>query len=295
MSDRLISVIIPCYNGEKFIAECVESVLQQTYPSFEVIVVNDGSTDKSADIIRRYTDARVTCFYKENGGLSSARNYGITKAKGEAIAFLDCDDTWHRKKLEKLVPYLEGNDLVYSGFIERIEGEGAPVNKQKSTSIPLKTKLLTGNAISGSGSSVVVKHSALVSLGTFREDLAIGEDWELWTRVAWNNLKILRVDEPLVYIRVHQTSIQRTTDKIIWGQSTEKILHSFLTLPGIAHRDKGIIYHRLCINEYQYLKRPEHFVRYVVLSIQGHPTLLFKSNLLLLITKFCAKLILCRK
>ena len=102
----LVSIVVPVYNVEKFIEECLNSVLAQTYQSYEIVLVNDGSTDNSLEICCKFQkqDSRVKVFSKVNGGLSSARNYGITKSTGEYIIFLDPDDYWiNPTALEQLV------------------------------------------------------------------------------------------------------------------------------------------------------------------------------------------------
>ncbi len=90
----LISVIIPTYNRANFLGEAIESVLSQTYKNLEVIIIDDGSTDDTRQLIEKYTDKRIIYLYQEHGGTSAARNKGIQEAKGEYIAFLDSDDIW---------------------------------------------------------------------------------------------------------------------------------------------------------------------------------------------------------
>ena len=96
----LVSVIVPCYNRADIVGETIDSLLRQSYPKLEVIVVDDGSTDNTRDVIARYSDPRVRYLFKPNGGLSAARNFGLERANGEFIAFLDSDDLWHEWKLE---------------------------------------------------------------------------------------------------------------------------------------------------------------------------------------------------
>jgi glycosyltransferase involved in cell wall biosynthesis len=101
-----VSVVIPVYNGERYLAEAITSVLDQTYKSFELIVVDDGSTDKSAAVVRSFTDDRIRYLYQSNGGASKARNLGVAASRGTVIAFLDSDDAWLPRKLERQVDYL---------------------------------------------------------------------------------------------------------------------------------------------------------------------------------------------
>jgi glycosyltransferase involved in cell wall biosynthesis len=96
---RLVSIIIPCYNRADIVSETVDSVLAQKYERFEMIIIDDGSTDNTREVISSYSDSRIRYFYQANGGLSAARNAGLNAAKGEFIAFLDSDDLWHDWKL----------------------------------------------------------------------------------------------------------------------------------------------------------------------------------------------------
>lgn len=116
----LISVIVPVYNTEKYLRKCIESILSQSYKNIELLLINDGSTDSSAEICREYLDKDKRCYYfeKENGGLSDARNYGIERAKGEYITFVDSDDFFLEEAIEKLhaTALLGESDLVVGGF-----------------------------------------------------------------------------------------------------------------------------------------------------------------------------------
>lgn len=118
--DDLISVIVPVYNTEKYLRKCIESILSQSYKNIELLLINDGSPDSSAEICREYLDKDKRCYYfeKENGGLSDARNYGIERAKGEYITFVDSDDFFLEEAIEKLhaTALLGESDLVVGGF-----------------------------------------------------------------------------------------------------------------------------------------------------------------------------------
>ena len=113
---RLVSIIIPCYNAEKYIAETIQSVINQTYKNWELIVVNDGSTDNSPDIIKEFVanDNRIAFIDKPNSGVSDSRNKGLAKAKGAYIAFLDADDVWNFQYLEKQIENLQANHYTIS-------------------------------------------------------------------------------------------------------------------------------------------------------------------------------------
>lgn len=110
MKDKLISVIIPCYNVDKWVKKCLDSVLAQTYKEIEVIVIDDGSTDDTADILASYTDSRLRIITQKNKGVSMARNNGITYASGEFLTFVDSDDWLEPQMYEKLYSALASND-----------------------------------------------------------------------------------------------------------------------------------------------------------------------------------------
>ena len=115
----MISVIIPVYNGEKYISECIESVLKQTFRDFEIIVINDGSTDNTAEICRKFKNIRY--FYQENKGVSKAREKGLQVSKGEYITFIDSDDTIKSDFLETMLCEMENCDIVCCNSIDEIE------------------------------------------------------------------------------------------------------------------------------------------------------------------------------
>src|ERR1035437_3707243 len=109
-NQKLVSIIIPCYNGENFIEQAIQSVLTQTYANWELLIIDDGSTDKTAALISTYLpDKRIQYYYKNNGGVSAARNFGLDKSVGEFIVFLDTDDMIEPQFLQKRVLFLQNN------------------------------------------------------------------------------------------------------------------------------------------------------------------------------------------
>ncbi|MGO2103516.1 MAG: glycosyltransferase family 2 protein [Psychroflexus halocasei] len=128
-----VSIILPCYNVEKYIAKSIQSVLDQTYGDFELLVVIDGSPDNSKIIAESFTDKRITIYEKPNGGLSDARNYGLVRAKGEYVYFMDSDDWIESDLIEKTINVLENKklDLVIFGYFQDDENiDGALINSQ---------------------------------------------------------------------------------------------------------------------------------------------------------------------
>lgn len=186
-----ISVIIPAYNAEITIAETIQSVQQQTFPDFELIVINDGSKDKTVEIVESIQDERLQIFSYENGGLPVARNRGISHATGEFITFLDADDLWTADKLERQLLALEQNPeagVAYSWtcFMD-VDEQGKPLSFLPSPRYAFAgnvyEKLLVSDFIH-SGSNTLIRRRAIDSAGEFDPTLKSCEDWDYWLRLA---------------------------------------------------------------------------------------------------------------
>jgi glycosyltransferase involved in cell wall biosynthesis len=205
-----VSVIIPTYNYARFLAEAVDSVLCQTFGDLEVIIVDDGSTDNTPDVVRPYlSDERIRYIRQENKGLSAARNTGIRAARGEFIALLDADDVWLPSKLEKQVHLIGESDdfgLVYCRG-EFIGEKGEPLpgidlpHKEQPTYRDLMYHSLT------IPSCVVTRKRIFDEVGLFDETLTSIEDANMWIRILRHH-KSAYVNEVLVRIRKHMKSLQ---------------------------------------------------------------------------------------
>ncbi len=185
-----VSVIMPTYNRAGYITKTLESIFAQTFKDYEVIVVDDGSTDKTEEVLRPHLD-RITFIRKENGGPGSARNAGIKVAKGEYIAFLDSDDLWLPEKLNGQVKYLDDYPdvgLLFTDFEIFCEDENGQERKLREIHInvegPCFDKLFQKNFIPTL--TVIIRKSCMDAVGLFEEsrDLVVGEDYELWLRMA---------------------------------------------------------------------------------------------------------------
>ena len=119
MKNPLVSIIIPNYNKEEFLSICIQSVLNQTYKNFEIIIIDNFSSDRSLDVIKKFIDPRINLFqFQNNGIIAASRNFGIKKSNGKYLAFLDSDDYWMKDKLSKSVKVLEkGADFIYHDCI----------------------------------------------------------------------------------------------------------------------------------------------------------------------------------
>ena len=175
-----VSVIIPVYNQEKYLAECLESVLEQKGASFEIIAINDGSTDRSGEILKRY-QRHIILIEQENQGPASARNQGIKRAQAELIAFLDADDRYLPDHLAQLVNFIKTkNALLFYGDVRVIDEKGNFLWVQKSPSEIELQDLLIKNQICAS--SVAVRREVFEQELYFK-NLHPVEDWELWIRI----------------------------------------------------------------------------------------------------------------
>jgi glycosyltransferase involved in cell wall biosynthesis len=285
----MISVIIPTYNSERYISECLNSVINQTYSNLEIIVVDDGSTDNTNVIVNSVMDYRIKYFYKENGGVASARNLGITKSTGLFIAFLDSDDFWHKEKLERQIKLMADYDFVYCNH-NTIDKNGIEMEYKLPCPISgrddIKKAILSSNTITGSCSTVFMKKVVLDKVGLFNSNLRIGEDWEYWAKVVWNEFKIGFIEENLAVLRSQNNSIQYTTLKHDWCFDIEVLLLSFLNFSNLESFHKGIIYKRLGVNSYNWGTSFLKLVKYYFKAIQQDFRFVFDIDLLLLMAKY---------
>jgi cellulose synthase/poly-beta-1,6-N-acetylglucosamine synthase-like glycosyltransferase len=185
----LISVIIPVYNGEKTIQETIESVLNQTFTDFELIIINDGSQDATLEIVERIQDPRLKVFSYPNAGQAASRNRGIFHVCGEYISFIDADDLWTPDKLEAQLKALQANPqaaVAYS-WTNYIDEFSQPLPSQQGSYMTVNgdvyAKLLLIDFI-GSGSNPLIRRQALTEVGGFDESMTPSEDRDLWLRLA---------------------------------------------------------------------------------------------------------------
>ena len=205
-----ISVVIPTYNCLKYLPAAIESVLRQTVPVLEIIVVDDGSTDGTAEWLRQTTHPRIRTILQDNAGVSAARNKGIQSAAGEWISFLDADDFWREDRVERLLPNLTDRvDFVYNS-IRVVAENGIPLSRRKHISSKrIKTSLLTNNFLIPS--AVVVRRAVIDEVGGFTLGIEGLEDWDLWVRIARRH-KMRDIPEDLTFYRQVPNSLSRSYD-----------------------------------------------------------------------------------
>ena len=226
----LVSVIIPAYNAEQFIEQTIQSVLGQTHPCLEIIVVDDGSTDRTQEVLKKF-DGKVHCLLQQNKGPSAARNAGIQAAQGDFICFLDADDLWSPEKLEVQLAFMEANPdiaLVCSDY-EEFNEEAIVLSSflaEKHHMFPTCPivagpldnafeKLVFENFVGTP--TVMLRKSCLEKAGVFDEEIRSVEDRDLWLRIsAW--YRIACIPQIFCKKRVHQMNVSKQTELALRGK-----------------------------------------------------------------------------
>ena len=237
-----VSIILPTFNGASrgYLDKAIKSVLDQTYSNFELIIIDDGSTDNTKEVCQPYLlDKRVLYYYQVNKGLSAARNSGIKLAKYEYLSFLDDDDLFHRDKIKKQVNLFNKSSnpslgLVYT-FLEIIDTKDLCIEFQGKP--PIKNtyeKLFYGNAFFAP-SSVMIKKKVFDHIGLFDEALLSCEDYDLWFRLS-KDFEIDCIKEYLTLYRKHSNSLSRDLEKL--NKYRVKVLEKALNSASKKIKDK---------------------------------------------------------
>lgn len=216
MSPPRVSVVIVNYNYGRFLPAAVESVLAQSYADYEVLVVDDGSTDDSRSILEKY-ETRIRPIFQPNRGVSAARNRGIAESTAPVVAFLDSDDMWHPQKLARQIERLDDASvgMVYTG-LRYVDADGTTLGTivdGSSGRVLEDMALLRSPGIPASGSSALVRRSVLDDVGHFDELLSTSADWDMWRRIACHT-SIDLVAEPLVLYRQHPGAMHTNAETL---------------------------------------------------------------------------------
>eukprot|EP01012_Entosiphon_sulcatum_P065192 TRINITY_DN94072_c0_g1_i1.p1 TRINITY_DN94072_c0_g1~~TRINITY_DN94072_c0_g1_i1.p1 ORF type:complete len:318 (+),score=25.23 TRINITY_DN94072_c0_g1_i1:828-1781(+) len=231
MENPLVTIIIPAYNYQMFLPDTLTSVLGQKYQNFELIVVDDGSTDKTKDVVAEFVanDSRIKYFHQSNAGLSAARNLGIKNAKGEYIQFLDADDLLSDLKLSLQVEQMEKDaniDISYTMSYYFVDGNEEKLYKSialnqddwmpklNASGYEVLEMLVKQNIMPVN--SVLIRTSSLRKIGFFDQRLKSLEDWDFWISCAFKDFyfAFLPVEEAFALIRVHQNSMSQNRKKM---------------------------------------------------------------------------------
>lgn len=203
-----VSVIIPCYNQASFLSEAIQSIIAQTYGNWECIIVNDGSSDDTKIIAERWCDkdSRIHYLNQENGGLSSARNFGIKNANGDFILTLDADDKYEKTFIEKGLKIFNENSRagVVSSWVVRFKGDTEiAVIKPNGKTIE---DFLFQNSCNGTS---LFRKKCWLEVGGYDENMKTGyEDWDFYIRVCANNWLVYIIPESLFFYRQHDVSMR---------------------------------------------------------------------------------------
>lgn len=204
----LIGVIIPVYNGERYLAEAIESVLAQTYRPVELIVVDDGSTDSSADIAKRYAPP-VRYYFQPNSGAGAARNRGTDLAQGDLLAFLDADDLWVEDKLARQMEAFESDselDMVL-GHVKQFYSPELSEDVKERIRIPVET--MPGHHVG----TMLIKREAFFRVGAFETGWQMGEFIDWHARAIEVGLKSFMLPEMVMKRRIHMNNMGRCERK----------------------------------------------------------------------------------
>lgn len=235
-----VSVVIPTYNAAPFICQAVTSALGQTLRDLEVIVVDDGSSDCTLEVLHGFDDVRLRVVSQEHGERSAARNRGIRMAGGEYVAFLDADDWWHPAKLARQLAVFDRNASLgasycwlqqvgpHGGHLRILRGVQTSGHPDGAT---VFDELLFGN-IGGPGSSLVVTRELLDIVGGFKPGIAYGEDWDFCLRIAHHG-QIGYVPEPLVFYRAHGVYVPAKMNRLGMQEAGVAVVRDALALRGI--------------------------------------------------------------
>ncbi len=229
-----VSVVMPTYNSEEHIGEAIKSVLNQTFSDWELIIVNDDSTDSTLKIAKEFEkkDKKIRVIsHRKNKGRAAALNTGINKAKGKYISFLDADDIYFKNKLERQVKFLEKNkqiDMIYgrARYFGDVEGESKVLD---STKVNLRRKLVEAKAKLETGQKVhkifgvkgiIASCSVMLRRKVFKkckfdENLRNSEDYDFWFQVIGKGFKIKNLNKNFYYYRVHKKGKSRNKKNML--------------------------------------------------------------------------------
>jgi glycosyltransferase involved in cell wall biosynthesis len=251
----LISVIIPAYNAERTLLETVDSVQNQTLADIEIIIINDGSTDRTWKAIENLSDSRIKAFSYENGGVAVARNRGIAQATGEFMAFIDADDLWTPDKLELQLAALQQhpeagiayswNYFYYEQTGERIPGHVA--NFEGDVYAPLLQENFIAN-----GSNLLIRRQAIDQIGGFDPTFPHCADWDFYLRLA-AHWQFVRVPQHQVLYRQSSHSMSSTKVNEIEQQCLAMLEKTYQVAPAkyqtLKHKSLSWIY-EYCTQQY---------------------------------------------
>lgn len=230
------SVIIPAYQHGQCIVEAVESVMAQTFRDFEIIVINDGCTDNTEEVLRPYVEKNlIRYFHQENQGISATRNRGLSLATGEFVAYLDDDDVWPPDKLEWQVDALQNSKALVVGGLTRVFGTRVDRKSIVETSeyATIDTAKLFGGNPFGSPGQTLIRRAALLEIGGFDTTIWGADDHDVWIRLSRIG-EIRRYARISLFYRVHDSNTSRDSERMF--KNAEKVIRK--NLVGVTGRER---------------------------------------------------------
>jgi glycosyltransferase involved in cell wall biosynthesis len=286
MAGPLVSVVIPTFNCARYLSGSVGSAVGQDFAEKEVIVVDDGSTDNTKEVLAPFRD-RIIYIYEDNCGVSSARNRGVAQSSGKYIAFLDADDVWLPGKLKKQVEFFESQigsvKLTYTDwkyFFEPSDWRGSRVLKISAYEGKVTRQLFCHDFIFTP--TVMIERDFLTSLGPFDSGLGVGEDYDMWLRAS-AACEFRFLPEVLTAVRMHRQSLVQASPRETWERAWMTVREKFLrSNPNLLNgfplwlwRRKGIRAKAVAVNLYAFTnsgmssKDLRALVRYFLLCKMG--------------------------
>lgn len=269
-----VSVIIPNYNYEKFIAATVESVLAQTYENIEIIIVDDGSKDNSLEVLKQFGE-KIRIIEQKNQGVSEARNNGVRNSTGDFVAFLDADDIWLPEKLQRQIEKFNSDaeiGLVHCSMT-LIDPQDKPIGELKDGQedwVAEEFLLFERGVVVGAGSTALVKRQIFDEVGGFDLRLSTAADWDFCYQISCK-YRFGFISEPLVLYRMHGTNmhgnIPRMEREMMLG--FEK---AFTGKPSVNHRECYGNLHKVLAGSYFHAKQYKNFIRQAMKSIWMKPS-----------------------
>ena len=267
MAQKKVSIIIPIYNSEQYLEQCLMSIKNQTYPFYEVLMINDGSTDESISICEKYTkDKRFKLIDKENTGVSNSRNIGIKSAQGDFIAFVDSDDWCSTNYLETAIKNMEKCDLLCFGYLKSYKN----INKQIiiSSKENISSQILDANSIGGYLWNKIFKKEIIQKYHIkFNEKIHYCEDLVFVKDYIDKIRKVNYINIPLYYYRMRKTSVSSN----FYSEKSISILNAIEVLMS-KYKNSKELYEKLIIDyivNYYKLKKyinPSYKINYKILK-----------------------------
>ena len=244
-----ITVLMPVYNGTKFLGEAIESIVNQTFNEFEFLIIDDGSTDQSNELIKSYDDKRIRLFVNKNNiGQSASLNKGIKMARGDYIVIMDQDDISVQDRLKVQLEFMENHSNIdVCGSWLELFGTYGGIVKYETKSEKIKMNLLTN--VNLAHSAVMIRKSTLVKCDlNYNSNLSIAQDYDLWVRM-FEHCSFANIPEPLLKYRIHENQ----NSKSLGEQNiveTNRVLTNLLKKIGIHPDDFDLIIHKKVFTGY---------------------------------------------